>query len=115
MNQPTHYLKKTRTDAEVAQQDLAFLLNINTSNLARYENYQRSPTPEILLMYHILFGIPIGELLSPLYKTVKKNLIERSQLLRAQPNAKHMPKSKHSISYIEAIVNNLIQSPTHDC
>ncbi len=114
MHTKTHLLKDIRTGAEVMQQDVAFLLNIDTGNLARYENEKRIPTPEILLMYHILFGIPISELLSPLLKDVKKNLISRSALLHTQAIAKHTPKSVHSISYIEAVVNNLKDTKTYD-
>ncbi|MDH7448452.1 helix-turn-helix domain-containing protein [Aquimarina sp. 2201CG14-23] len=114
MNKQTHLLKDIRTGAEVMQQDVAFLLNIDTGSLARYENEKRIPTPEILLMYHILFGVPISELLSPLLKRVKKNLISRSTLLHTQAKAKHTPKSIHSSSYIEAVVNNLSQTKMYD-
>ena len=75
MKTPTHLLRQIRTDANVTQQDVAFLLNINKSNLNRYETGKRSPTPEILLMYHILFGVPISELLSPQLKKIREQLI----------------------------------------
>ena len=114
MNNQTHLLKQIRTDADVMQQDVAFLLNIDTGNLARYENEKRSPTPEILLMYHILFGVPISELLSPLLKNIKKNLTKRSAILHTQDKPKHTPKSVHSISYIQAVVNNLSQTAMYD-
>jgi transcriptional regulator with XRE-family HTH domain len=114
MNNQTHLLKQIRTDADVMQQDIAFLLNIDTGNLARYENEKRSPTPEILLMYHILFGVPISELLSPLLQNVKRSLIHRSALLHTQDKPKHTPKSIHSISYIQAVVNNLNQTKMYD-
>ena len=114
MKNNIHLLKQSRTDADVTQQDVAFLLNIDTGNLARYENEKRSPTPEILLSYHILFGIPISELLTPLQKEVTKNLIKRSKLLLTQPKAKHTPKSKHSIAYIQAVVNDISHAKTYD-
>jgi transcriptional regulator with XRE-family HTH domain len=114
MNQPTNILKQTRIEADVMQQDIAFLLNIDTANLTRYENGIRTPTPEILMIYHILFGIPISELLSPLSKHVKKNLISRSRLLHTQEKPKHTPKSVHSISYIQTIVNDLSKVEMYD-
>ncbi len=114
MHTHTHLLKQIRTGAEVMQQDVAFLLNIDSGNLARYENEKRIPTPEILLMYHILFGVPISELLSPLLKNVKKNLIKRSTLLLTQPHAKQTPKSIYSISYIQSVVNILKHSKIYD-
>ena len=114
MNKQTHILKAIRTGAEVTQQDVAFLLNIDTGNLTRYENEKRIPTPEILLVYHILFGVPISNLLAPLLVRVKKDLISRSQLLHTQTKSRHTPKSVHSISYIQAVVNNLEQTKIYD-
>lgn len=110
----THILRQVRLGADVMQQDVAFLLNIDTANLTRYEKEKRLPTPEILLTYHILFGMPISELLSPLLKNVKKNLIKRSELLLTERNAQHSPKSIHSIAYIQAIVNDLKTVKTDD-
>ncbi|MFV0571726.1 MAG: helix-turn-helix domain-containing protein [Xanthomarina gelatinilytica] len=114
MNRRTHILKQIRTGAEVTQQDVAFLLNMDTGSLARYENEKRIPTPEILLLYHILFGIPISDLLAPQLKRVKQNLISRSELLHTQRDSRHTPKSVHSIAYIRAIVNNIKQTKTYD-
>ncbi|PHS65776.1 MAG: hypothetical protein COB12_06805 [Flavobacterium sp.] len=114
MKNNIHLLKQSRTDADVRQQDVAFLLNIDSGNLARYENEKRSPTPEVLLSYHILFGIPISELLNPLHQEITENLILRSKLLPAQPTAKQTPKSKHSIAYLQAVVNDLTNIKTYD-
>lgn len=110
----THKLRQVRLGADVMQQDVAFLLNIDTGNLTRYEKEKRLPTPEILLTYHILFGMPISELLSPLLQNVKNNLIKRSELLLTERNAQHSPKSVHSIAYIQAIVNDFKPVKTHD-
>lgn len=114
MNKPTHLLKQIRTDADVTQQDVAFLLNIDKGNLNRYETGKRSPTPEILLMYHILFGVPISELLSPQLKKIREQLIRRSAMLHTQLKPKHTPKSVNSIAYIQAIVNQLSQTKLYD-
>lgn len=110
----THNLRQVRTDADVSQQDVAFLLNMDTGNLARYERGKRTPTPQILLVYHILFGVPISELLSPLLKEVKQSLIERSSLLLAERDVQQTPKSVHSTAYIQAIVNDLKENKTYD-
>lgn len=110
----THVLRQVRLDADVLQQDVAFLLDIDTANLTRYEKEKRLPTPEILLTYHILFGMPISELLSPLLKKVKKNLIKRSAMLLTERNVQHSPKSVHSTAYIQAIVNDINHVPMYD-
>jgi len=110
----THLLQQTRSEADVMQRDVAFLLNMDTGNLARYEKEKRMPTPEVLLTYHILFGVPISELLSPLLKKVKKNLIKRSSLLLTERDVQLTPKSVHSTAYIQAIVNDLKDTKTYD-
>jgi transcriptional regulator with XRE-family HTH domain len=110
----THTLRQVRTDADVLQQDVAFLLDMDTGNLTRYERGKRTPTPQILLMYHILFGVPISELLAPLVTKVKQSLIERSSLLLAERDVHLTPKSVHSTAYIQAIVNDLKDTQTYD-
>lgn len=102
-------LKQYRTDAHIGLKDVATLLNSDSGNLTRYENGKRPPTSEILLTYHILFGIPIVELIKPLYIKVKRNIITRSKRLLPELIAKQTTKSKQSLAYITSVVNSLIQ------
>ena len=107
MKEKTHLLKECRLDSKFLQQDVATLLQMNPSNLNRYESDKRQPTPEIILTYHILFGKPLKELFSPLFEKVENNLLRRSQKLLTQISQEQKPKSTIRISYLHNIVKDL--------
>jgi len=107
MNNNINLLKRYRKRSSLTQTDVATLLGINQSNLARYETEKRLPTPEILLTYHILFGASLTELLQPLSKKVRSNLLRRSQRLIPQINVAS-PKSNNRIAYLNNLVKQLI-------
>jgi transcriptional regulator with XRE-family HTH domain len=100
-------LKYYRERANIPLQDVAVLLKIPPSNLIRYENGQRNPTPEIILTYHILFGAKLTDLFSLLVKEVKHNLVQRSQGLIEQLATIPAPKSSKRLSYLMEIVKFL--------
>ena len=102
-----HHLKQYRRRAKFAQHDVATLLNIAPTNLIRYENGLRNPTPEIIITYHILFGASLQELFEPLVKKVKQNLVKRSALLMDHLKNDPSPKSVYRIEYLRSIVNLL--------
>lgn len=106
-------LKYYRERANIPLQDVAALLGIPPSNLIRYENGQRNPTPEIILTYHILFGATLSELFLPLVKEVKQNLVRRSHSLIEQLSTIPAPKSSKRVSYLEEIVKLLNHEQDH--
>lgn len=107
MKHKINLLKRIRKRSPLTQQDVATLLGINQSNLARYESEKRTPTSEILLTYHILFGASLIELLQPLHRNVKRNIINRSQRLIPLHLAIESPKSKLIVSYLDNIVKEI--------
>ena len=107
-------LKYVRERADLPQQDIAALLEMKPPNLIRYENGQRNPTPEIILTYHILFGATLNDLFLPLVKTVKQNLVHRSQRLIEQLKDVQSPKSIKRIAYLSEVVNLLNQEYQHE-
>ncbi len=109
----SNHLKRCRQREHLPQQDIAFLLGISPTHLVRYENGERNPTPEIIISYQILFGVSLKALFLPIFPTVKKNLLERSQRLIDQLKANPTPKSNYTISYLQNIVKSLCQE-THD-
>ena len=102
-------LKDVRKRNGIPLQDIAIMLDMKPPNLIRYENAMRNPTPEIILTYHILFGATLYDLFSPLVKTVKQNLLFRSQRLIEEYKTLQSPKSNNIISYMSDIVNQLRQ------
>jgi len=102
-----HKLKHYRKRAGVPLKDVAQLLKLSSPNLIRYEQGLRSPTPEIILAYHILFGATLEELLWPMKDTIKKRLQERSQRLIDQYIIDPSSKRNFRLSYFREIVNLL--------
>ena len=107
-------LKYIRERADIPQQDIAMLLDIQPPNLIRYENGQRNPTPEIILTYHILFGATLNDLFLPLVKTVKQNLVHRSLGLIELLKVNQSPKSSKRIAYLNEVVKLLNQEQEYE-
>jgi transcriptional regulator with XRE-family HTH domain len=107
-------LKTLRTESPLDQKDVAQLLDIEASNLVRYEHGHRNPTPEVLLVYHMLFDAPLRELFAPIYKHITDTLIMRIKRLVADLESQQSPKSLHKVSYLNEIVNRLSASAPYD-
>ena len=54
-----HYLKQARKHTHLSLQDMSFLLDIDVSNLSKYERGKRSAPLPVVLSYHILSRIPL--------------------------------------------------------
>lgn len=100
-------LKRLRTSSSLKQKDVATLLTIEPSNLARYENGHRNPTPELLLTYHFLFGASLKDIFKPYYSRIAEILKERSEMLIADITAQQSPKSMYRLSFLNDFVNRL--------
>lgn len=60
----THnYLRMYRKRSRLAQADIASILRLSDySNISRWEKGQRKPSIELLILYNVLFDIPIEAL-----------------------------------------------------
>ncbi len=105
-----NFLKMYRKQSCLEQKDVAHLLNLDTGNLSRYEKGHRSPTIEIILTYHILFGASIRELFHHQYRDVKESLLTRSKELIDQIILEQSPKSKLKLSFLNNFVNTLSET-----
>jgi transcriptional regulator with XRE-family HTH domain len=111
---PMHNLRWYRKRANVSQQDVATLLDIIPQTLIRYENGSRDPTPEIIIVYHILFGVTLHELFTPFFKKIKQKLVERSKIMIDDINHDPSPKGNQRITYLQSIVNSLEEEKSHE-
>jgi transcriptional regulator with XRE-family HTH domain len=107
-------LKFYRERGNIPLQDVATLLDIPSSNLVRYESGQRNPTPEVIILYHILFGATLNDLFVPLVKTVKQNLVHRSLGLIELLKVNQSPKSNKRIAYLNEVVKLLNQEQAYE-
>lgn len=78
MSNAPNYLKIYRKRSTLTQEDIAFLMRIpDYSNISRYEKGQRTPTMELLLVYHHLFETSIESFFEPESKIILAGLLER--------------------------------------
>ncbi|WP_045079071.1 helix-turn-helix domain-containing protein [Aequorivita vladivostokensis] len=110
MNKKINSLALHRTRANISLNDVAYLLNIDTSNLSRIEKGIRKPNVRIILLYHILFDAPLINLFGEQFNTLKEKLIGRSRKLIAQLETEQPPKSKNRIAYMNRFVKYLNES-----
>jgi len=89
--------------------DVAHTLGIQPSNLHRYEKGERSPTLEVILTYHILFGANLKQLFHQQYCELTNTVKQRCQNLlnSLQKEVEKSPKIKRRISQLDNIVNSL--------
>lgn len=77
-----NYLRTYRKRSYLSQDEVAFLLGSkNGSKVSRYENFSRMPSPETILAYELVFGVPANELFAGVFQKVEKEVLRRARLL----------------------------------
>jgi transcriptional regulator with XRE-family HTH domain len=107
MKHSHHLLKRLRKESPLDQKDVATLLDMQASNLVRYEQGHRNPPSELLLTYHMLFDTSLLDILAPSYKHVADTLKTRSKKLIAELTVQQSKKSLIKLTFINEIVNRL--------
>ncbi|CAL2093304.1 HTH cro/C1-type domain-containing protein [Tenacibaculum sp. 190524A02b] len=107
-------LKNLRTESPLDQKDMARLLDMKPSNLVRYEHGHRNPTPELQLVYHMLFDVSLRDLFASIYKETVDVLMIRIKNLIADLEMEESPKSKHKVSFLKEIVNKIITDSSYE-
>ena len=103
------YLRSSRKKTDITQSDMGFLMQLSDcSNISRCENGDRRASLDMLLVYHLLFDIP----LLPLFEVRKDNLIEDlivrvTDLLQQLRREKETPKIKGRIAFLTEALTRL--------
>jgi transcriptional regulator with XRE-family HTH domain len=72
----------SRKQSQLNQADLGFIFGLSDySNISRWEQGHRLPNLEVLIGYHLLFGIAIESLFEREKQAIAKVLAERIRLL----------------------------------
>lgn len=114
MIQSKTLLKNLRIESPLDQKDIATLVNMKPSNLVRYEHGHRNPTPELLLIYHLLFDAPLRDLLTPMYKYIVDTLVVRIKKLITELETYNTAKSEHKVHFLKEIVNRLSDTLSYE-
>jgi transcriptional regulator with XRE-family HTH domain len=82
MSPPINFLRIYRKRSPLTQADIAFLIKFpDYSNISRYEKGQRTPSIELLLLYHHLFNASMESFFEPQSEIIRADLLERIQPL----------------------------------
>ena len=77
-----NYLRSYRKKTDITASDIGFLLNLpEFSNISRWEKGHRTPSLEMILLYHLLFEVPIEDLFERQKNGLNSYLLNRLELL----------------------------------
>lgn len=71
------------------------------SNISRYEKGQRSPSIELLLVYHILFATSVESFFEPQSEIIRPCLRERIETLTNNLKNENEPNNDTRIKFLE--------------
>lgn len=95
--------------------DLAFLLDMDTGNLFRYEKGQLTPTLKVAIGYHLLFNMPMQTLINQDYVKQKKKLTDRLFLLIEKLQQRTTTERiQNRINAVHKIITRLSDQPDYD-
>lgn len=102
-------LRMYRKKSPLNQADIAYLLRLSDySSISRWEQGQRTPNNEILLAYHVLFGMPVDGYLIEQKTYVSRVIAERLTFLLN--DLKSQPQSQKVVSraaFLESLHSRL--------
>ena len=77
-----NYLRAFRKRTAITQTDIGFLLNQpDTISICRYEQGERKPPMEMILLYHLLFDVPVHTLFEIQKDNLNEDVIMRLEQL----------------------------------
>lgn len=105
-----YMISSHRKQKSLQIKDIAFLLDIDSSKLSRFENGKLlSPELKVCLGYHIIFNLPMPTLVHEQYEALKEGIENRCfQLLEKIDDEKQDYGSNTRKASINAILNKLM-------
>ena len=99
-------LRVNRKQSQLTQSDLAYIMALSDySNISHWENGYKKPNVEVLIIYNLLFNIPIESLFDRLKNELKDVIRERiKQLLHQLKNISADTKVASRIAFLESVL-----------
>lgn len=109
MSNAPNYLRVYRKRSPLTQGDIAYLMNLTDySNISRYEKGQRTPSIEMLLVYHLLFNTSIELFFEPKHEIILSSLLDRVEKLISDLRKEDKDISNSSrVKFLEQVINRL--------
>ena len=105
MSHPPNFLRLHRKRSPLTQADIAYLMKLpDYSNISRSEKGQRTPSVELMLVYHHLFDTTLESFFEPQSESLLESLLEQIALLTNDlKKANDLPKNASRIKFLEQI------------
>ena len=116
MKNTVNYLRTYRKQTQITQSDIAFLLDKeDNSNLSRCEKGKRSPSMEMIMVYHLLFNTPVISFFTNQRDAVKQHLIRRiKELIDDLEREEPTENIQSRMEYLKSALSRLTQEKTYE-
>lgn len=100
-------LSEYRKRHNIPLHDIAFIADMDIGNLSKMERGIREPNPNLVLLYHMLFEVPLHLLFPSQLSKEKEGWKVRGIDLVELLKEEQPPQSTNRIKFVEAFVNRL--------
>ncbi len=102
------YLKQARRNANLTLQDMAYLLDMDFSNLSKYETGKKLPPARVIIAYHIITKTPLKKLFKySLLGMIDSVSAKTTSLISQLEDEITSPKLKKRITALYEVLNNI--------
>ncbi|NCO62721.1 MAG: hypothetical protein COW66_13055 [Flavobacteriaceae bacterium CG18_big_fil_WC_8_21_14_2_50_34_36] len=103
-----NYLKQSRRSANLTLQDMAYLLDMDFSNLSKYENGKKLPPSRVIIAYHIITKTPLKKLFKYSLLVMIDTISSKTTSLISQlEDEVTTPKLSKRIAALYEVLNNI--------
>lgn len=103
-----NYLKQARRSASLTLQDMAYLLDMDFSNLSKYETGKKQPPARVIIAYHIITKTPLKKLFKySLLGVIDAVSSKTTSLISQLEDEMTNPKLKKRILALYEVLNNI--------
>ncbi|WP_339883535.1 helix-turn-helix transcriptional regulator [Polaribacter vadi] len=103
-----NYLKQARRSASLTLQDMAYLLDMDFSNLSKYETGKKQPPARVIIAYHIITKTPLKKLFKySLLGVIDAVSSKTTSLISQLEDEMATPKLKKRILALYEVLNNI--------
>jgi DNA-binding XRE family transcriptional regulator len=103
-------LRAFRKRTDLTQSDIGFLMNhLDHISVCRYEHGERKPPMEMVLLYHLLFDVPVHSLFEIQTDNINEDLIVRiGQLIDQLKKQEPSQRVNSRIAFLTSALTRLI-------
>lgn len=109
MRHDKNYLRVFRKKTDITQSDIGFLLNQpDNIKICRYEQGERRPPMDMVLLYHLLFDVPVHSLFEIQRDNINEDLIVRIEtLIKELKQREQSQRVKSRIAFLTGALTRL--------